>query len=481
MLRFAPSPTGDIHIGNLRIALINYIVAKQRQEELIIRIEDTDQGRNIVGKDREIVELLKLFGIEYKEVLYQSANFNLHRQLAYRLVEEGKAFLCFCSEEELAEERKRAQLEKRPYRYSGKCATRSKREVGELLRQKKPFTIRVYPPEKPIPFTDLIKGKLEFTPFEVDSFIILRQNGIPTYNFACAVDDMIGNISIVIRGEDHLSNTPKQIYIRQLLGYSKSIQYAHIPIILNSVGKKMSKREQSSSVKWLLEEGFLPEAIGNYLLLLGNSFQKEIFTLKEGIEIFDLTKISKSPARFDLEKLKFINRHHIRRLVEEGVSIVELLAQFKSWKNQIKKRDKRDGKDLLYKTIWVEKDKRMGKGEGLEELKELEGLAKLYLDEVATLKELLQKLDRFYWKPTYKQFEKEVEILKREILELSNRELPVNYNQFKKELMAKTGLKGKRFFMPLRLLLIGQSHGPEIRDLYTALFPIIPKLIANYR
>ncbi|MEO1941960.1 MAG: glutamate--tRNA ligase, partial [Campylobacterales bacterium] len=354
MVRFAPSPTGDLHLGNLRVALINWVVARQRGEPLLVRIEDTDRERNIPGKEREILELLEQFQLKPDRVIYQSENFHFHQQLAEKLLKDGKAYPCFCTPEEIREERERARIEGRPYRYSGRCRHLTSREVKRRLERGDKFTIRLKKPEKPIKFRDLIKGDLEFSPFDVDDFIILRADGTPTYNFACAVDDMLYNISLVIRGEDHLSNTPKQIHIRNQLGYQNPIQYAHLPIILNQQGKKLSKREAHFSVKWLLEEGYLPEAIANYLLLLGRSVPKEeeVFGLEEAVERFQLEQISRAPARFDLEKLRFLNRQHLRRL-KKLTPLLQL-----------------DPK--------------------------LEGLAQLYREEVSTLKELKEKLLQIY-------------------------------------------------------------------------------------
>jgi glutamyl-tRNA synthetase len=278
MLRFAPSPTGDMHIGNLRVALFNYLEASKRGEELIIRIEDTDKERNIEGKDAEIVALLDLFGIKYRDVLYQSKNFKFHSAMAIDLLHRKKAFNCFCTQEELQAKKEAAKEAKKAYRYDGTCENLPAEEV---IDNPKPFSVRIKKPTSPIAFKDIIKGEISFEPDDIDSFIILRVDKTPTYNFACAVDDMLSDISIVIRGEDHLSNTPKQIHIRRSLGYEKEIEYAHLPIILNAEGKKMSKRDNASSVKWLLEEGFLPEAIANYLILIGNKTPKEIFTLQE--------------------------------------------------------------------------------------------------------------------------------------------------------------------------------------------------------
>jgi len=430
MLRFAPSPTGDMHVGNLRVAIFNYIVARQKGEKLLIRIEDTDKERNIEGKDKEILDILNIFGIKYDQVVYQSSNFHIHQQMAKQLLDKKEAFVCFCDEEELNFQREKAKIEKRPYRYSGKCENLSSEEVEKLLKQKKPFVIRIKKPQSDIEFVDEIKGDMKFTPFEVDSFVILRGDYTPTYNFACAVDDMIYDISLVIRGEDHLSNTPKQIHIRKSLGYDKEIKYAHLPIILNEEGKKLSKRENHASVKWLLEEGFLPEAIANYLILLGNSFEKEVFTLEEAIEFFDLSKISKAPAKFDIEKLKFLNKEHMKRL-----------------KN-------------LHKIIGVHES--------------YEKLLEIFRDESSTVKEIKEKFDKIFTKSQDDEFKDQREILKEEILK---HDLEDEYNDFKKRLMKNTNLKGKNLFMPLRELLINQKHGAEIKDLYDAMKPYLKEIV----
>ncbi len=430
MLRFAPSPTGDMHIGNLRVAIFNYIVARQNNEKLLIRIEDTDKERNIEGKDKEILEILDLFGIKYDKVVYQSSNFHIHQQMAKKLLDEKKAFVCFCSEEDIENERQKAKKEKRAYRYSGKCENLTSKEVEEKIKQKIPFVIRFKKPKNSIKFNDLIKGEIEFSPFDIDSFVILRKDLTPTYNFACSVDDMLYDISLVIRGEDHLSNTPKQIAIRDALGYDKEIKYAHLPIILNEDGKKMSKRDNASSVKWLLEEGFLPEAIANYLILLGNTFEKEVFTIDEAIDFFDLSKISKAPAKFDIEKLKFLNKEHMKKLTN--------LA-------------KRFGVNEVY-----------------------EGLLEIFKDESSTLKEVKEKFDKVFEKSVDEEFKNEREILKKEILE---NELEENYDDFKKRLQKNTGLKGKKLFMPLRELLINQKHGAEIKDLYKVMKPYLKEVV----
>ena len=420
MLRFAPSPTGDMHIGNLRVALFNYIVSKQRDEDLIIRIEDTDKERNIEGKDAEIIALLDLFGIKYKEVIYQSKNLKFHQAMAVDLLHKKKAFNCFCSEEELEKKREEAKKAKIAYRYDQTCLRLPPEEV---IDNPKPFSVRIKKPKQSIKFSDIIKGEFEFAPDDIDSFIILRVDKSPTYNFACAVDDMLSDISLVIRGEDHLSNTPKQIHIRKELGYEKDIEYAHLPIILNQDGKKMSKRDNASSVKWLLEEGFLPSAIANYLILLGNKTPKEIFTLDEAIEFFDLKKISKSPAKFDIDMLRYINREHLKNL---------------------------DNKELSRYVGFADSD--------------IGALAKVYLEEASTTKELKDKISKIFSKKDIpNEYKEGAELIKKTIQEA---EFIDNFDDFKKYIMEKTSLKGKNFFKPLRIVLTGSEHGPNLSDIY---------------
>ena len=421
MLRFAPSPTGDMHIGNLRVAIFNYIVSKQLNEGLIIRIEDTDKERNIEGKDKEILEILNLFSIEYKSVFYQSENLKYHQKMALQLMTQKKAFACFCSDSKLEELKEESIKKGIAFRYDGFCETLSDETV---LNTNAPFTVRLKKPDHNIKFTDLLKGDFEYAPFDVDSFIILRQDKTPTYNYACSVDDMLMDISMVIRGEDHVSNTPKQIHIRESLGYTKEIKYVHLPIILNaSTGKKMSKRDDASSVKWLIDEGFLPSAIANYLVLMGNKTPTEIFTLEEAISWFKIENVSKSGAKFDIDKLRFINRKHIELLDDMRLSKILGFA-----------------------------DNDIGK------------LAKLYLEEASTINEIKSKLNNiFSQKSTLEGFEQESQTIK-EVLK--NAPYFENYDDLKDYVVQKTELKGKNLFKPLRYILTGVENGPNLTDIY---------------
>lgn len=426
MLRFAPSPTGDMHIGNLRVAIFNYIVSKQRNENLIIRIEDTDKERNIEGKDKEILDILNLFGIEYSQVMYQSENVRFHTAMALQLLVEMKAFNCFCSTEWLDRKRDEAKEGKTAYRYDDACASLPNELV---IDNENPFTVRIRKPLEAIIVKDHIKGEIKFNPDDIDSFIIMRQDKTPMYNFACAVDDMLSDISLVIRGEDHVSNTPKQILIREALGYTKNIEYAHLPIILNDNGKKMSKRDDASSVKWLLEEGYLPSAIANYLILIGNKPPKEIFDIKEAIEWFSLENISKSPARFDINMLRHVNKEHLKML---------------------------DAKELSRYVGFADT--------------EIGELAKIYLEEISTTKELKSKIQLiFSQKEIPEELKESADIMVKTIKSAPYFD---EYDDFKNYIMKESGLKGKNFFRPLRLLLTGSEHGPDIALVY--------KYIKNY-
>jgi len=420
MLRFAPSPTGDMHIGNLRVALFNHIMSKKRNEPLLVRIEDTDKERNIEGKENEILDILALFGIEYQEHQLQSNNLKFHRAMALQLLHDKKAFNCFCSADTLEAKRDAAKEAKIAYRYDGTCANLHAEEVIDNMA---PFTIRLTKPTHNITVHDIIKGESSFAPDDIDSFILMRTDKYPTYNFACAVDDMLSDVSLIIRGEDHFSNTPKQIAIHQALGYDKKLEYAHLPIILNDEGKKMSKRDDASSVKWLLEEGFLPEAICNYLILIGNKTPHEIFTVANAITWFDLATISKSPAHFDINKLKFINREHLKMM---------------------------DPKELSRYVGFA--DEEIGR------------LAKVFLDEAATLKELRAKISAIFSpKEVPDEYKEGFEILRELTLKAPHYD---DYESYKAYLTQNSGLKGKNLFKPLRILIGGSEHGPELADLY---------------
>jgi len=426
MLRFAPSPTGDMHIGDLRVAIFNYIVSKQRNEDLIVRIEDTDKERNIEGKDQEILDLLDLFGIEHSQVVYQSGNFRFHSAMALQLMHEKKAFSCFCSDEWLDKKREEAKEANKPYMYDDACRDLPHELVIDNMN---PFTIRIKKPDEDIVVKDHIKGEISFETKDMDSFIIMNQDKTPTYNFACAVDDMLSDISLVIRGEDHMGNTPKQDHIRRSLGYEKKIEYAHLPIILNVSGEKMSEKDDSFSVKRLLEDGYLPSAISNYLISIGNETPDEIFDIKDAVEWIDLSSLSKSPARFDIGMLKHINKEHLKNL---------------------------DAKELSRYVGFADA--------------EIGELARVYLEEAGTTKELKSKIQPIFAdKKIPEEFINSANIMAQAIKSAPYFE---KYDDFKDYIMKESGLNGENFSKSLRYLLTGTGHGPDVAEVY--------KYIKNY-
>ena len=430
MLRFAPSPTGDMHIENLRVAIFNYIVAKQKDVNFIVRIEDTDKERNIIGKDTEIMEIMEKFALPHNRVSHQSDNLHIHQTLAIRLLEEKKAFVCTCTPEQLDADKEEAKQKNVAFRYSGRCAYVGAEELHKLKEEKTPFVVRVKMPDAPIITRDLIKGDIQTAPDEVDSFVILKEDGKPSDNFACACDDMISGISLIIRSEEHLLNTPKQTYIKTLLGYEQEADYAHLPVLLNTEGEKIDMHHESSSVKWLFEQGYIPDAIANYLILLGNDTPTEIFTMPEALEWFDLSKLSKSPVIFDIDTLRFINREHLRRI-----------------------------DDKLLSTLFGFADEKIGK------------LAKLYLEEASTINELESKI-----KPIFapKDFEGKWSAQMHTMEDIiQNAPMIDDFNEFKAHIMKESGLQGKDFFHPLRLILTGAEHGPELSQIYPLIKPYL--------
>jgi glutamyl-tRNA synthetase len=427
LLRFAPSPTGDMHIGNLRVALFNHILSEQLNEELLIRIEDTDKKRNIDGKEKDILDILKLFSINFTRVAYQSENIKYHTQMAMKLLLSNNAFNCFCSEAALDQDREVAKKDKKPYRYSGFCTTISDETKFNCNA---PFVVRLHKPKNTIDFTDLVKGKFSYEPFDVDSFVILREDKSPTYNFACAIDDMLYDVSTVVRGEDQLPNTPKQIHIRKSLGYDRDINYIHLPMILDfKTGKKMSKRDESSSVRWLVDQGYLPAAIANYLILLGYNPPVEVFTMEEAMKWFDINKVSKSAAKFDISKLNFLNREHIKMMDELRLSKILGYAD-----------------------------------------KDIGTLAKIYIEECDTIKELKEKTASIFEpKKSLENFEEEFMQIKECLQQAPYID---NINDLKIYITRKTGLKDNKLFTPLRYALTGSINGPTISEIYP--------LIKNY-
>lgn len=315
-VRFAPSPTGLLHIGGVRTAFINYLFAKKENGTFILRIEDTDKIRSTEESTNAILSGLKWLNINWDEGPYfQSERTELYIKYLNYLIKNGYAYPCFCKKEELEKEKELALKSGKIYKYSKKCKYLSDKEREEKILKGEDFVYRFNVEPGIIKFNDLIKGEVAFDNEILDDFIIFRQDKTPVYNFSCVVDDIEMKITHVIRGEDHLSNTHKQILIYKALN-KEPPYFGHLPLMLGKDREKLSKRHGSVSIEEFIKEGFLSEAILNYLFLIGLSIKnnKEIFTIDEMINEFSFSRISRNSPVFDHEKLKWLNSYYIRNL-----------------------------------------------------------------------------------------------------------------------------------------------------------------------
>ena len=315
-VRFAPSPTGHLHIGGVRTALFNYLYARRNGGIYCLRIEDTDKERSTDENTREILQALDWLGLSPDEdPVIQSAYIDEHRAAAEQLLQEGKAYRCFCSRDELDADKTAAEAEHRAYRYSGRCRDLSDAEISDKLASGSPFTIRFRVPEGLTRFKDMVYKDITVNNSEIDDFIILRSDSTPVYQLSVVVDDARMKITHVIRGEDHLSNTPKQILLYLALGEPVP-RFAHLPLILANDGKRLSKRHGATAVDEFRELGFLPQGLLNGLALLGwgDNMPKPVFDLQELIEKFSIDKVNKKGAIFDINKLTWINAQHLSRM-----------------------------------------------------------------------------------------------------------------------------------------------------------------------
>ncbi|MEJ5226884.1 glutamate--tRNA ligase [Thermodesulfovibrio sp.] len=320
-VRFAPSPTGHLHIGGARTALFNWLFARHHNGKFILRIEDTDRSRSTEEYIESIIEAMKWLGLDWDEGPFrQTERMDIYKAYAHKLLEEGKAYRCYCTPEELEERRQQAMKEGKPPRYDRRC-----REIKETLA--KPFAIRFKMPlEGETVVNDLVKGNVTFKNSEIEDLVILRSDGTPTYNFCVVVDDFEMAITHVIRGEDHLNNTPKQIHIYHALGMNPP-EFAHIPMILGTDRARLSKRHGATSVLSYRDEGYLSEALVNFLARLGWSYgDQEIFTREELIKYFNLEQVGKANAIFNAEKLLWLNSEYIKLTPEE--KLLELVKPF---------------------------------------------------------------------------------------------------------------------------------------------------------
>ncbi|MCB0272499.1 MAG: glutamate--tRNA ligase [Bdellovibrionales bacterium] len=318
-VRFAPSPTGFLHIGGARTALFNYLYAKRHNGVFVLRVEDTDQARSTQEAAEAILDGLSWLGLSWDEgPFFQSERYDLYKEYIDQLVKEEKAYRCYCSPETLEQMREELKAQKKKPMYDGRCFSRRHEKNDQ------PFVIRFRVPQGQTTVHDLVKGDVTVDHKEIEDLVIARSDGTPTYNFVVVVDDAVMKITHVIRGDDHLNNTPKQILMYQALGFDVP-QFAHLPLILGQDKTRLSKRHGATSVQMYRDMGYFPHAILNFLVRLGWSHKdQEIFSMAEMIEKFDFDAVGKSPGVFNPEKLLWINQHYMKHnSLEELVSGIE--------------------------------------------------------------------------------------------------------------------------------------------------------------
>ncbi|MCX7760732.1 MAG: glutamate--tRNA ligase [Hydrogenothermaceae bacterium] len=448
-VRFAPSPTGYLHLGNARTALFNYLFAKHEGSTFILRIEDTDLERSKKEYEEMLIEDLKWLGIEWDEgpdrggkygPYRQSERLDIYHKYVDKLLKSGDAYYCYCTEEELEKEREKAIAEGRPYRYSGKCRNLTEEERSEYEAKGIKPVIRFKVPEKTVVFEDVIRGVVEIDTKEFGDFVIVRADGMPVYNFVVVIDDALMEITHVIRGEDHLSNTPKQIVIYEALGFNIPT-FAHLPIILGEDRTKLSKRHGAVSVRALKDEGYLSEAVFNALSLLGwhPKDEKEILPKEEIFKQFRLEDVNKSPAIFDRNKLRWMN----------GVYIREILPL-----EEVTKRAVEFFEGFGYKADFEYYKKVMeAVRDSIETMLDIKERAKVFfVDEIIFSEDVVKEVrsdEKFY---------KVVEAFYQKIKDKGG----ISKEDFKtitKEIQQELGVKGKGLFHPLRIALTGESSG----------------------
>ena len=458
-VRFAPSPTGLLHIGGARTALFNYLFAKRYNGKYILRIEDTDIERSTKESVDNLIRSLKWLGLSWDEgpeiggnfgPYYQTHRFDLYKKYLDKLIDTGNAYPCFCSPEELKKERDEQLKSGAPVKYSGKCRNLTPEKLKENIEKGKQFSIRFKVPEhKKIVFKDLIHGDMEFDSEILGDFVIMRSNGYPTYNYSVVIDDALMKITHIIRGDDHLSNTPKQVMLYESLGFPLPI-FAHVSMILGADGTRLSKRHGATSVEEFKKQGFLPEAIDNFLALLGWSApekdgkQEEILSLEEMSKLFSLEHVSKTPAMMNIDKLHWINGIYLRkRDPEEILSLTPNILDHEFFNKNREKalRYIKALKDHFFTLNDVESHI----ADFTEWKLEKKLVGPLNENYIALLKKMI------------------IFIKKSGSLDLSN------VGKAFKFLSKEFGIKGKELYIPMRKILSGKEEGAQLQYFFILL------------
>ena len=426
-VRFAPSPTGDLHIGGVRTALFNYLYAKKEKGTFVLRIEDTDEARSTESSTQIIINAMKWLKLGWDEgpgnELPQYAPYyqmkrkeqGIYQKYIDILLEKGCAYKCYCTPEEVEKMREQARLAKQPPKYNGHCANLTKEQQEQYEKEGRTAVIRFkMPKEGKIEFEDIVRGHVSFENVLLDDFVLMKANGVPTYNFACVIDDYLMEMSHVIRGDDHISNTPRQIHIYKALGWKPPI-FAHLSMILGSDGARLSKRHGHTSVLEYRKEGYLQDALINYLALLGWSTQdsQQLFFGNSLIENFSLDRCNSSPATFDPSKLLWMNGEYIRKKSDEKIKL----------------------------------------------LKDIPGLVDFFFKDLSFDQ---TAVDKILLSDTKKDSAKKV--LQECIIRLPNQDfsLPEALEMFARNLAKELGFSNSKVFHPIRVAISGRTQGPSL-------------------
>ena len=445
--RFAPSPTGPLHIGGVRTALFNWLFSKKNKGKFYLRIEDTDKERSKDQYKKQIIQSLQWIGINYDEKEYiQSENIKKHKEIAEELLKKGFAYKCYCSEEEIKEQKDKAKKKGMPFVYNRKWRDSKNLEIPKNVNPVIRFKSKI---SGNTIVKDLVQGEINISNSIIEDFIILRKDGTPTYQLSAVVDDHSMNITHVIRGDDHKINTFKQKQIYEAMNW-KLPEFAHIPLIHSESGSKLSKRDKASTIEDYIKLGILSDALRNYLLRLGWSHKdKEIFDLKESIELFDLKGIGKSPSKLDISRILSLNEHYIKNINEK-----ELFKFLKTYCQKFEKKFDSSKEKTLLESINFLKNK----------AKTLEDIYKnanyILNDNIKISSEDIKLLDsssKKILKDFIGEFEKITKINKESIEKIVN------------ELIKKHKTNFKGIGQPLRIALTGSKFGPSLYNIILSL------------
>ena len=445
--RFAPSPTGPLHIGGVRTALFNWLYSKNHNGKFFLRIEDTDKERSKEEFKLQILNSLKWIGINHDgEEYIQSKNIESHIKIVNKLLETGNAYKCYCSSDEIEEQKLRAKQKKIPYIYNRKWRDKSETEAPQDVKPVIRFKSKI---EGSTKINDLVQGDIEIENNTVEDFIILRRDGTPTYNLSASVDDHIMDMTHIIRGDDHKINTFKQIQIYEALRW-KTPLFAHIPLIHTLEGKKLSKRDNASTIDDYEKIGIMPEALRNYLMRLGWSYEdKEIFSLEESIKYFNLEGIGKSPSKLDMSRILSMNEYYIKNKSND-----DLFQSFEKYCKKFKENINDEKLNIIKKSLTFLKNK-------AKTIEDIYNNSKFIIndeiiienDEMSLLTENAKNIVKSFMKKV-----NEIEVFNRETLE------PIINNLISEN---QTNFKGVG--QPLRIILTGSKFGPGIYDIIISL------------